>query len=131
MKKTKTTATEEIVMLERLTGGDPKKALRNRRVRRAIQTIRHAWSEEPMRYRVDLDELLLNTIRWSWPLRIYTPEERRAREEKLRAELERSRPNFVYADIPARSRWLELLLTLRMRITEMLSILRRKTNEIS
>lgn len=93
MKKTKSTATEEIVLLERLTGGDPKKALRNRRVRRAIQTIRYAWSEEPMRFKADLDELMLNTVRWNWPLRIYSPEERQAKEEKFKAELERNR-NF-------------------------------------
>lgn len=97
MKKTKT-ATEEIVILEKLIGGDPQKALRNRRVKRAIQTIRHAWSEEPMRFKVDLDELMLNTIRWNWPLRIYTPEQRQAKEEQLRAKLERNRPAIVYVD---------------------------------
>lgn len=128
MKKTKSTATEEIVLLEKLTGGDPKKALRNRRVRRAIQTIRHAWSEEPMRYKVDLDELLLNTIRWSWPLREYTPEQRQAKEEKLRAELERNRPiPKLSNDTPA----MEIAKRLWNRITEILIIAGRKTNETS
>lgn len=85
MKKTK--AIEEIILLEKITGGDPHLALRNRRVRRAIQTIRHAWAEEKGRSQADINDLLSGSPEWRWPLRIYTSEELKSREERMKAEL--------------------------------------------
>lgn len=89
MKKTK--VIEEIILLERLAGGDPHKALRNRRVRCAIKTIRHAWVEEQGRAQSDLHDLLSGTTEWRWPLRVYTPENLKLKEEHMKAELSKNR----------------------------------------
>jgi hypothetical protein len=112
MKKTKATET---------------KALRNRKAGRAIDALRNAWAEEPKRFRADIDELLLNTIQWSWPLRRYSPEERQAKEEKLRAELSKNRPILSLLVEGPTYREDTPVIRLWKKINEML---RRGTNEI-
>lgn len=78
------TSSEEIRMLEKMAGVDPEQVLRNRKVRRAIRVIKQAWLEEPGRAQADIHSLLTDQAEWRWPLKVYSPEEKKKREDNLR-----------------------------------------------
>ena len=81
--------TNEIKLIEKITGISGQG--QDKMVASAISTLKQAWSENPKRFKKDIDILLSNTVSWNWPLQVYTTEQRKEKEARLRKVTEINR----------------------------------------